>query len=298
MTVTRVDPAEFTWTDEDGVAGGVRRIALAATEADGAAPLDEAALLTLRHHGLDGSVLLTAGPPHEPEGFAWLHDGALDLVVAPDARGRGLGASLTAAAVPPTGAVTAWSHGNHPAAAALAVRHRLDRVRDLWVMRRALGDLPALPPGDADGIDVRGFRAGDEDAFLVVNAAAFASHPEQGGLTRAGLDERLAEPWFDADGFLLGWRGEELVGYHWTKVHDDEPGAPYGEVYVVGVAPQAQGGGLGKRLTLAGLHHLAGRGLEQVILYVEADNAPAVAVYERLGFTHAAADTHVQYARS
>jgi len=35
-----------------------------------------------------------------------------------------------------------------------------------------------------------------------------------------------------------------------------------------------------------------------VILYVEADNAPAIAVYERLGFTHAPEDTHVQYARS
>jgi mycothiol synthase len=30
---------------------------------------------------------------------------------------------------------------------------------------------------------------------------------------------------------------------------------------------------------------------------VEAGNAAAVAVYERLGFTHAAEDTHVQYAR-
>ena len=76
-----------------------------------------------------------------------------------------------------------------------------------------------------------------------------------------------------------------------------EAAPPFGEVYVVGIAPDAQGGGLGRLLTLTGLHHLAGRGLGEVILYVEADNAPAVAVYERLGFTHAGADTHVMYAR-
>jgi mycothiol synthase len=147
-------------------------------------------------------------------------------------------------------------------------------------------------------IDVRPFEVGaDEEAFLALNAQAFAHHPEQGGMTRADLDQRLAEPWFDPAGFFLAWRGDEMLGFHWTKVHRDE-GPPFGEVYVVGVSPSAQGGGLGKRLTLTGLHHLATLGLSEVILYVEAENAPAVAVYERLGFTHAPEDTHVMYARS
>jgi mycothiol synthase len=230
-----------------------------------------------------------------PDGFAWLHDHALDLVVSPAARGHRLGASLAAAAVPPTGGLTAWSHGNHPAAAALAPRFGLRRVRDLWVMRRSLDGLPAL---ESAPVDVRPFRVGvDEDAFLAVNAAAFAHHPEQGGMTRADLEDRTAEPWFDPDGFFLAWRGDELLGYHWTKVHGSGPDA-FGEVYVVGIAPAAQGGGIGRLLTLTGLRHLASRGLSEVILYVESDNAPAIGVYERLGFTHAAADTHVMYARN
>ena len=293
-TVTRVEPGSFAWASDTGPAAVVRSVLASAASADGLDALDEAALLRLRHRGLEGSDLWLAGR----DGFAWLRDGALDLVVAPSARGHGVGAGLAAAAVPPTGGLTAWSHGNHPAAAALAPRFGLRRMRDLWVMRRPLDDLPGLPgPTAGSSVDVRAFRAGiDEDAFLAVNAAAFAHHPEQGGMTRGDLDARIAEPWFDPAGFFLAWRGDELLGYHWTKVHT-APDGDFGEVYVVGVAPSAWGGGLGRLLTLTGLHHLASRGLPEVILYVESDNAPAVAVYERLGFTHAASDTHVMYAR-
>ena len=64
------------------------------------------------------------------------------------------------------------------------------------------------------------------------------------------------------------------------------------------MALREQGGviALGRVLTLAGLHHLTGLGVAEVLLYVEADNAPAVHVYSALGFGHDASDTHVQYA--
>ena len=68
-------------------------------------------------------------------------------------------------------------------------------------------------------------------------------------------------------------------------------------MYVVGISPAAQGRGLGRVLTLAGLHHLVAGGVEEVLLYTESDNAPAVHVYSGLGFDHAAEDTHVQYQR-
>ena len=107
------------------------------------------------------------------------------------------------------------------------------------------------------------------------------------------LADRMAEEWFDPAGLLVADTGDGLSAFHWTKQHD----AHLGEVYVVAVDPAAQGRGLGRVVTLAGLHHLAGLGVDEVLLYVESDNAPAVRVYSGLGFTHAAADTHVQYRR-
>ncbi|GAA3827943.1 mycothiol synthase [Nocardioides panacisoli] len=267
----------------------VRRACLAH---DGQDPLDEAAHLLLKHRGADA----LDGAWVRDSGFALLHDGALDLAVAPAARRRGVGGALLERAVAGTpGGLTAWSHGDHPAAAALAERTGFERVRELWVMRRSVAvPLPAAEP--PAGVTIRSYAGPADDApLLEVNAAAFAHHPEQGALDEAGLAERMAEPWFDPGGLLLAIDGTgELLGFHWTKRHDDE----HGEVYVVGIAPAAQGRGMGRVLTVAGLAHLAAAGVSEVLLYVESDNAAAVRLYSGLGFTHARADTHAQYRRS
>lgn len=266
----------------------IDRVREASRETDGTEPLDEAAVLRLKNHGLDGiGAWVTA------DGFALRRGDEIDLAVAPDARGRGLGSALAAPALAEPGPLAAWSHGDHPAAAALAARRGFARTRELWVMRRPT----AVPlPGSVvpDDLRIRDYGSGDAAALLAVNAAAFAHHPEQGALDEAGLAERMAEPWFDPAGLLLAVDDDgELLGFHWTKQHD----ADTGEVYVVGVSPTAQGRGLGRVLTLAGLQHLASRGVAEVLLYVESDNAPARRLYEGLGFSHAAADTHVQYRR-
>lgn len=178
-----------------------------------------------------------------------------------------------------------WAHGGKSAARHLAQVLGLSMFRELRQLRRPLEPLDIPEPVLPDGVTVRSFVPGqDNAAWLAVNAAAFAHHPEQGGLTQRDLDDRVAEPWFDPKGFFLAERDGRLVGFHWTKVHAEEQ---LGEVYVVGISPEAQGGGLGKALTAIGLRHLAGRGLPTAMLYVDADNTAAVTVYERLGFvTH------------
>lgn len=270
----------------------IDRIAAAAEAADGAAPLDEATWLTLRHHPDRVRAWTRDG------GFALSIGAELTLVVEPAARGRGLGGELLAEALADAaGPVSAWSHGDHPGSAALARRHGFDRVRELWVMRREMTGDTAEPLGEVvvpDGVVVRPFEPGDEDEVVRVNAAAFAHHPEQGAMDRANLAERMGQEWFDPAGLILATGADgRLLGFHWTKRHSPE----LGEVYVVGIDPAAQGRRLGTLLTLAGLHHLADGGARQVLLYVESDNAPAIAVYSRLGFEHAGADTHVMYRR-
>jgi mycothiol synthase len=314
----RLDPAEI-----DRVAVLVER----ATENDGVRPLSEHVMLHLRHGGDDSAgnsarnVLLyvdrdqLAGYAHIDNGLT-AADAAqspvAELVVDPALRGHGLGRLLVGhvQAEEPGRRIRLWSHGEHPAALALAKSLGFDRARALWQMRRPLGTPlaePALPPG----VRIRTFLPGaDDEAWADLNARAFADHPEQGGVGIDGLHQRMEQPWFDPNGFFLAVRDdagdhgrERLVGFHWTKVHGGSgpPAAdltsaaaastahghdPIGEVYVVGVDPAEQGRGLGRALTLVGLAYLRGLGLTEVMLYVDATNAAAIRVYTNLGFVH------------
>ena len=164
-----------------------------------------------------------------------------------------------------------------------------------------------------------------EQAWLDVNNDAFSWHPEQGGWSLDSLHDGMDAPWFDPEGVRFLWAGSVdsvgetgaadggavngvdavdeggaadaagakelplLAGFHWTKRHSDE----VGEVYVVGLSSQYRGRGLGDPLMRAGLEHLVSGGSRRVILYVEADNVPAVRRYEAMGFE--VAERHVVY---
>jgi mycothiol synthase len=290
--------------DLDAVSGLVD----AATETDGVAPLSEATVLDMLS-GRSGTsrhvVLLGGGPRGEHvAGYAYL-DGAhpdrssAELVVHPAWRRRGLGRLLVGQLERTANGhdLAVWAHGQLPAAARLADILGYRVGRELWQMRRSL-TAPLPTASVPDDLSLRSFRPGEDDLpWLALNAAAFTHHPEQGAWTIEDLLLRMAEPWFDPEGFLLLQDdGGRLAGFHWTKVHQaDADGPAVGEVYVVGVAPAFQGRGLGRVLTVAGLEHLRDRGLTQAMLYTDADNAAAVRTYERLGFTRSHVD--VQYLR-
>ena len=307
-------------------AGQVLALADAARAADGVAPMSENTLLQIQHGSgpLARDLLLTADG--SAAGYAHLdgpdagEDGDVsgELVVHPAHRRRGYGSALISAVV--AGAdghgIRLWAHGDLPAAAALARSAGFTRFRALWQLHMPLTGRALPAPAWPAGVSVRTFRPGeDEDEWLAVNGRAFAHHPEQGSWTRKDLEVREAEPWFDPAGFFIAERDGRMAGFHWTKVHPPEPGTAgpgtqgpgtpglgtpglgVGEVYVVGVDPVEQGSGLGRALTLAGLHHLRDRGTAEAMLYVDEDNVPAIRMYEALGFTRATVDAMYRHGR-
>ncbi|MBD3782819.1 MAG: mycothiol synthase [Micrococcales bacterium] len=285
---------------DDATVPAVRALWGRAEEADGVGAVSEAFRMALGAarpgvvHLLrrDGERLVGYGQVAE----AGSPDAVAELVVDPAARRRGHSRALLDAALA-EGTRSVWAHGDLDAARALAVAAGLDRRRELYRMTRPLTSADAVDPVLPEGYSARSFEPGrDDEDWVALNAAAFASHPEQGRLTLADLHERMAQPWFDASGFVLVERAGRVVAFHWTKVEPGPGEGPgrVGEVYVVGVDPAEQGRGLGGPLTALGLAHLARSGLAEVELYVDGDNAAARRTYARLGFVDAAVD--VQYA--
>jgi mycothiol synthase len=282
--------------------------------ADGVHPLSEQTMLAL-HAGRPGLLARSDGDSGtgsgtgtgsgagsdsggDLAGYAYRDDGSAEFVVHPDRRRRGVGRALAMALRDPGGGwPRVWAHGDLPAAAALAAALGWARLRILWQLRRPLAEpLPAAPP--PRGVRLRAFEPGrDESAWLELNRRAFEGHPEQGRWSLDDLLVRERAPWFDPNGFFLAEeaapRPDEggvvtgrLIGFHWTKVHEDG----IGEVYVVGIDPAARGRGLGRILTLAGLDYLRSIGLTTAMLYVDDENLPAIRMYESLGFARWRAD--------
>lgn len=294
---SRLSPAEIE---------SVGKLVDAATRADGVNPLSEHVWLHLKHGGdhHDEHLLVrdeggrTVAYAHFDETDT-VSGASTELVVHPQFRRRGLGTALVKELLSSSkdGRLRLWAHGESASSAALADSLGFRRQRILWQMRRSLrSELP--DPSFPDSMTLAAFRRGhDEDELLRVNAASFQGLPDQAAWDRNDLDQRLGEDWFAPEGIIMAWTSSSLAGFHWTKIHGDENShEPIGEVYVLAVDPAWQGKGLGRALTLAGLHHLRAQGLSQVMLYVDSSNAAAIKLYSGLGF--ARWDTDVLYGRS
>lgn len=257
----------------------------AITEHDGISPINESAAL-----GIDGvreADFFFMGKRSDPHGFVVCdrRDDTLLVGVHPEHRREGVGTELLREALAAHPESSAWAFGTLPGATELATRVGMRPIRELLRMEKPLVAGESEPPATPFTID--SYTPADREAIVAINAAAFAHHPEQGRLTVAEFDDLTRQPWFDPAGLLVARDGHEVAGFHWTKRHGDG----LGEVYVIAVAPQYEGRGLGRALLEAGLAHLADRGDTRVQLYVEGDQTRVVQLYRNAGFEVVQTDT-------
>ena len=267
-----------------------------AWRADGARPLNDHLWLDLREGGRTGFAGIIAretGHSHAV-GYCQVSRGneswSFDLVIHPHHRydfneiAPGLVRSaIDVVASEGGGHVHWWVFEPNNIHRHLAESTGLRPGRRLLQMRRGL-PLPRELAGLADGIVTTPFDPDlDTDEWLRVNNAAFAAHPEQGGWTRETLASRMREHWFDPTGFLIHRGDGGIDAFCWTKIHDEGPDRR-GEIYVIAVHPSAAGQGLGRAMAVAGLASISARGVDEAMLFVDADNTAAVGMYRDLGF--------------
>jgi mycothiol synthase len=277
----------------------------AAHDFDGTPAIAEHVLLHLRHGGDKSDSHLVI--EENKEVIAYAHLDTTDLVAGPSVeavvhpqhRGKGLGALTLKEAIKICGNKTRiWSHGDLPAAKAIAASLKLERLWSNLLMSKSLGKIQPV----TSKYPIRTFIPGlDNQAFLALNNNVFADYPDQGGWSEDDLKVRVNESWFDDKGFFVAEDKGELIGFCWTKIHgahthshtggdDDHGHEALGEIYVLAVNPDYKGQGIGLDLTITGLNYLKYQGLNNVMLYVGVENKPAFKLYKSLGFNEFGSD--------
>ena len=282
----RVGPDEFAQQRDAIVALDAR-----VREAEGHEALGDAVWRDLAHPGSDsaGFLLDNRGYAHVARGDRGDDESWTAALAVPPPADAGttpllLDAAVAHAAAQGARRLTSWVFGADADDDATFAAAGFHADRSLHEMRVPLP--LSEPVRRPDGFTVRTFEPGkDDEAVVLVNNAAFGSHAEQGGWTVATLRAHMADAWFDPTAFLLAFDADGLAGFHWLKWHapsGDEPAR--GEIYVLGVDPRTQGTGLGRALAVEGLTLMHERGAPIGMLFVAADNDPAIALYTALGF--------------
>jgi mycothiol synthase len=191
----------------------------------------------------------------------------------------------------------AWQP-DHPNVARDRIVQRF-AMREIRRLDQMHADLPIPQIAPPRGISIRAFEPADTSNWIAVHNQIFATHPDASGWRPSDLSWRMAEHWFDPQGFRLALDEQGIAGYNWVKLHN-HPGASHdpsdpqtslvGEIYMLGVAERARSSGLSRAIATDGLAWAFSKGATRAMLYVEADNHPALALYRSLGFSRTHTD--------
>lgn len=269
--------------------------------ADGASPISDQAMLAVTQgtrtlyliaSGEEQAAAATPDSVDAAVAVGVVGEGEIDLAITPAFRAPEFeSASLQLLLAHAPGELRSWVHGDRPDTESALAAAGFTPARSLYRMALDPDLLPrdgiaALDLPTPAGFALRAFGTApnDDAAWVAANAAAFATHPEQGRITVADFATMREEPWFDREDLILLDAGSKLAGSTWVKTLR-EPGTVACELYAVGVRPEYAGKGLGRLLLQVTLARMAEHAPDSVTLYVDGDNAAAVGLYESAGFT-------------
>ena len=136
-------------------------------------------------------------------------------------------------------------------------------------------------------IVIRQLRPADAEAYRSLRLSGLAESPEAFGSDFATESTSPVEAFAKTVETLYvagAFDGEHLVAVAGFRPLEREKTRHRGDIWGGYVAPEARGKGRGRRILEHILDHARGR-VQQVHLSVTTTNAPAVALYEHLGFT-------------
>jgi ribosomal protein S18 acetylase RimI-like enzyme len=200
----------------------------------------------------------------------------------------------------------AWWVGSvlpHRAAAPGELVRRVAAAEEFYACHGAVTRFQITPGACADGLDAvlaeRGYGHHSPMSLQVASAARVRGRAPAASL-RVRVDERPTRAWFDGWHAVLGHAGEEwdmldrverpgayaaaLVGDDVVAVGRAVADTGWAGVFGMATLPEARGRGAARGVLAALAAWAATRGADRMYLQVERDNAPALRLYERMGF--------------
>ena len=133
------------------------------------------------------------------------------------------------------------------------------------------------------GYHIHPFSGRDVSALTATHNAAFADSWQFSPDTEAMVEHRAQMANTANEGMRLLFYGGELAGYCWTLLVSDGR-SRHGVIGSMGLTPGFRGRGLSKPLLRSGMAYLQSAGADRIRLEVDAENAPALRLYQSMGF--------------
>jgi len=209
----------------------------------------------------------------------------LDCLIYPELRRQGLASTLLVPSLrraKELGAKVAQVciRRNNSAAQNALLRLGFSPVRHFLQMRVDITELDEREISRA-ALRCRYLQSGEEALLTEIQNLSFAGswgyHPN----TVEEISYRLGLSQCSPHDVVLTNDDSQISGYCWTSLTSERAG----QIYMIGVDPDFQGQGIGRRLLLAGLSRLRSQGCPVAELTVDSQNKAACDLYQSTGFT-------------